>query len=45
MAEDVPGDRLRATYGDAKFARLRELKELYDPENVFRFNQNIEPSG
>ena len=45
MAEDVPGDRLRTTYGDAKFARLRELKELYDPDNVFRFNQNITPSG
>lgn len=44
MAEDVPGDRLRASYGDTKFARLQELKRQYDPDNVFRFNQNITPS-
>ena len=43
MSEDVQGDRIRASYGDTKFARLQELKRQYDPDNVFRFNQNIAP--
>jgi FAD/FMN-containing dehydrogenase len=34
---------VRAGYGDAKYERLIELKRKYDPDNVFRFNQNIEP--
>jgi len=38
-----PADRLRASYGDTKFVRLQELKRLYDPDNVFRFNQNVTP--
>lgn len=44
MAENAGSDRLRAVYGDAKFARLQQLKAQYDPNNVFRFNQNIEPA-
>jgi FAD/FMN-containing dehydrogenase len=42
-AQDVTLDRLRVTYGEAKFARLQDLKARYDPDNVFRFNQNIPP--
>jgi FAD/FMN-containing dehydrogenase len=43
-APDEPLERVRAAYGDAKFARLRELKRRYDPDNVFRHNHNIPPA-
>lgn len=45
MVENVSGDKLRAAYGDTKFVRLQELKARYDPDNRFRFNQNITPSA
>jgi hypothetical protein len=42
---ETPADRLRASFGRTKFARLQSLKDKYDPTNFFRLNQNIPPSG
>jgi FAD/FMN-containing dehydrogenase len=39
-----PQGRLGETFGDAKFERLQALKRRYDPDNVFRHNQNIPPA-
>jgi FAD/FMN-containing dehydrogenase len=35
----------RSSYGDETYARLVALKNEYDPTNVFRLNQNIDPSA
>jgi len=35
-------DRIRATYGD-NYDRLTTIKARYDPDNLFRVNQNIPP--
>ena len=35
-------ERVRATYG-ANWDRLVEVKETYDPDNLFRANRNIRP--
>jgi Berberine and berberine like len=36
-------EHVRASYGPS-YAQLAELKRKYDPDNVFRVNQNIEPA-
>jgi FAD/FMN-containing dehydrogenase len=40
----TPEDRVRDAYGAAKYQRLVALKDRYDPNNLFRLNQNIAPS-
>jgi FAD/FMN-containing dehydrogenase len=40
---DEGNSRLRASYGEDTYARLVELKQKWDPDNVFRLNQNIAP--
>jgi FAD/FMN-containing dehydrogenase len=40
---DEGHERVQATYG-ANYDRLTELKFKYDPENLFRVNQNIRPA-
>jgi FAD/FMN-containing dehydrogenase len=37
-------ERVRSTYG-SKYERMVALKDTYDPDNVFRMNPNIKPSG
>jgi FAD/FMN-containing dehydrogenase len=40
---DEGEDRVRATYAD-NFDRLVQVKQRYDPDNLFRSNRNIRPS-
>lgn len=36
---------VKAGYGDEKYRRLVQLKDTWDPTNVFRSNHNIPPTG
>jgi FAD/FMN-containing dehydrogenase len=42
--EDEGEERIRAAYPGATWDRLREIKKRYDPDNLFRLNQNIPPA-
>ena len=42
---DAGPEVTQASYGDVKLERLRALKRTWDPDNVFRLNHNIEPTG
>jgi FAD/FMN-containing dehydrogenase len=44
MMMDEGQERVRASYGD-NYDRLAAIKADYDPANLFRVNQNIEPQG
>ena len=41
---DEGDDRVKASYGD-NYKRLAQIKKKYDPNNLFRVNQNIKPAG
>jgi len=44
FVSDADGGRVRAAFGDAKYRRLAALKRAFDPDNLFRSNQNIVPA-
>ena len=44
IGDEGPG-RVEAAFGPEKYARLRALKDVWDPTNMFCHNQNIPPSG
>ena len=44
MMDDEAEGRIQATYGD-NYARLASVKAVYDPHNLFRVNQNIQPAS
>jgi FAD/FMN-containing dehydrogenase len=44
LTDDEGRERVRAAYGD-NYDRLVEAKDEWDPGNLFRTNQNVEPSG
>ena len=44
MDRDDAGAQVAMAYGP-NYARLREIKAKYDPENVFHLNQNVQPQS
>ena len=44
LAEDDRPEKVRASFGE-NYGRLRQLKAVYDPTNLFRINANIAPAG
>jgi FAD/FMN-containing dehydrogenase len=45
LADEMNETKLVTSYGRAKYEKLAKLKAKYDPENVFRLNQNIKPKA
>jgi hypothetical protein len=44
LMDDETDGRVQATYGE-NYKRLASIKAKYDPKNLFRVNQNIQPAA
>jgi FAD/FMN-containing dehydrogenase len=44
-APDASVEQTRLAFDEADYARLQEIKAVYDPDNMFRINYNIPPRG
>jgi FAD/FMN-containing dehydrogenase len=42
---EATADRVQASYPPATYQRLVRIKDRYDPDNLFRLNQNIPPTA
>jgi FAD/FMN-containing dehydrogenase len=42
--QTIDESKVRSAYGKVKYDRLAEIKERYDPQNLFRRNVNVRPS-
>ena len=42
---DYGVERTRAAFAPEHYARLRQIKQRYDPANIFRLNHNIPPAA
>ena len=43
--EEEGADRVREAYPPRTYERLAAIKRRYDPDNLFRLNQNVPPAG
>jgi FAD/FMN-containing dehydrogenase len=44
LADEAP-DRINDAYPAATYERLSQVKKRYDPDNLFRLNQNVLPAA
>ena len=43
--EDEGADRVHQAYPPRTYERLAAIKRRYDPDNLFRLNQNVPPAS